>query len=62
MTNFVEQLQESIYKGFIDEAHGKSTRYKPQLLINNSKNNDTILYSILEELKHSEDFFFSVHL
>ncbi|MFU8690799.1 DUF3427 domain-containing protein [Rossellomorea sp. FS2] len=60
MTNFVEQLQESIYKGFIDEAHGKSTRYKPQLLINNSKNNDTILYSILEELKHSEDFFFSV--
>ncbi len=60
MANFVENLTDSIYKGFIDQAHGKSTRYKPQLLINNAKSNKNILSTILEELGHCEDFFFSV--
>ncbi|NMH68023.1 DEAD/DEAH box helicase [Bacillus sp. RO3] len=60
MANFVENLTDSIYKGFINHAHGKSTRYKPQLLINNAKYNKNILSTILEELSHCEDFFFSV--
>ncbi|MCP3742012.1 DUF3427 domain-containing protein [Rossellomorea sp. BNER] len=60
MANFVENLQDSIYKGFIDHSHGKSTRYKPQLLINNANENKNILSTLLEELNHCEDFLFSV--
>ncbi|MGG4169250.1 DEAD/DEAH box helicase [Rossellomorea vietnamensis] len=60
MANFVENLTDSIYKGFIDHSHGKSTQYKPQLLINNAKYNKNVLSTILEELSHCEDFFFSV--
>jgi superfamily II DNA or RNA helicase/HKD family nuclease len=60
MVNFVENLTDSIYKGFIDHAHSRSTRYKPQLLINNAKYNKNILSTLLEELSHCEDFFFSV--
>jgi superfamily II DNA or RNA helicase/HKD family nuclease len=60
MVNFVENLTDSIYKGFIDHEHGRSTRYKPQLLINNAKYNKNILSTLLEELSHCVDFFFSV--
>ncbi|TYS61977.1 DEAD/DEAH box helicase [Bacillus infantis] len=58
--NFVKNLQDSIYKGFIDQAHGKSTKYKPKLLINNAQNKENVLASLLEELTHCKDFFFSV--
>ncbi len=60
MVSIVENLQDSIYKGFIDQAYGKSTRYKPKLLINNANKNENILSTLLEELSHCEDFFFSV--
>ncbi|WP_214482849.1 DEAD/DEAH box helicase [Bacillus sp. SM2101] len=60
MVSFVQHLQDSIYQGFIDHAHGKSTRYKPQLLINNTTKNESILSTFLEELNRCEDFFFSV--
>ncbi|WP_456272426.1 DUF3427 domain-containing protein [Bacillus sp. AK031] len=58
--DFVKNLQDSIYRGFIDHAHGKSTQYKPKLLINNTQNKENVLASLVEELTHCKDFFFSV--
>ncbi len=60
MVNLVENLKESLYKGFIDHSHSKSASYKPKLLVNNSKKNENVLTSLLEELENCKDFIFSV--
>lgn len=60
MLNLVENLKESLYKGFIDQSHSKSASYKPKLLVNNSKKNENVLTSLLEELENCKDFIFSV--
>ncbi len=58
--NFLQNLEDSLYKGFIDQDKSSSERYKPTLLINNAKTNEHVLNSLVEELDHCESFIFSV--
>ena len=58
--NFLQNLEDSIYKGFIDQTKPSGERFKPTLLINNSKTNENVLNSITEELDSCESFLFSV--
>lgn len=58
--NFLQNLEESLYKGFIDQARPSGERFKPALLINNTKTNETVLNSITEELDGCQSFLFSV--
>ncbi|MTD32017.1 DUF3427 domain-containing protein [Planomicrobium sp. YIM 101495] len=58
--NFLQNLQDSLYKGFVDQTKPSSERYKPTLLINNAKTNEHVLNSLVEELEHCESFIFSV--
>ncbi|OES44798.1 DUF3427 domain-containing protein [Domibacillus iocasae] len=60
MENFIENLQGSLYKGFINQNELKPGNFKPQLLINNAKQNENVLTTILEELDKSQSFLFSV--
>lgn len=60
MENFIENLQGSLYKGFINQNELKPGNFKPQLLINNAKRNENVLTTILEELDKSQSFLFSV--
>lgn len=58
--NFLQNLEDSIYKGFIDQTKPSGERFKPTLLINNTKTNETVLNSITEELDSCQSFLFSV--
>ncbi|MUV37642.1 Type I site-specific deoxyribonuclease [Lentibacillus sp. JNUCC-1] len=49
-----------MHKGFIDRHYGKMDTYKPRLLINNAKENEDVLTSLVEELDHCNAFIFSV--
>jgi superfamily II DNA or RNA helicase/HKD family nuclease len=60
MGNFIQNLEASLHKGFIDQKHSKSGSYRPRLLVNNTKQNENVLTSLLEELEVSESFLFSV--
>ncbi|WP_046175964.1 DUF3427 domain-containing protein [Domibacillus indicus] len=60
MGNFIENLQGSLYKGFINQHEAKPGNFKPQLLINNGKQSENVLTTILEELDKSYSFLFSV--
>ncbi|MFD1861474.1 DUF3427 domain-containing protein [Planococcus chinensis] len=56
--NVLQNLQESLYKGFIDQAQHSGERFKPTLLVNNASEN--VLNTLLEELDHCQSFLFSV--
>ncbi|ANU09686.1 NgoFVII family restriction endonuclease [Planococcus antarcticus DSM 14505] len=58
--NFLQNLEDSLYKGFIDQAKPSGERFKPTLLVNNTKTNETVLNSITEELGSCQSFLFSV--
>ena len=60
MGDFIRQLESSLQKGFVNKDHNQSGSYKPELLVNSSKNNTTVLSSIQDELRHCEQFLFSV--
>ncbi|MBD3107499.1 DEAD/DEAH box helicase [Bacillus sp. AGMB 02131] len=60
MGNFIEKLEASLYKGFIDQSFHKSGNFKPELLLNDVKNNENVLNTLLEELDHCQSFIFSV--
>ncbi|WP_043932505.1 DUF3427 domain-containing protein [Bacillus sp. EB01] len=60
MSSFVKSLEESLYKGFIDQKLMKSESYKPKLLVNNSKNKENVLNALIEELDLCSSFLFSV--
>ncbi|RBW69695.1 DUF3427 domain-containing protein [Bacillus taeanensis] len=60
MTNFLQNLEASLHKGFINKDFSRYGSYKPKLLINNNKQNENVLNSLLEELDHCQDFIFSV--
>ena len=60
MGNFIQNLTTSLHEGFINKNQSSSGSFKPELLINNSKKNDTVLNTLQEELETSEDFLFSV--
>jgi superfamily II DNA or RNA helicase/HKD family nuclease len=60
MQNFIQDLEGSLYKGFVDQNTNKSGRYKPRLLVNNVKQNENVLTSLQEELENCKYFIFSV--
>ncbi|MGP1906854.1 DUF3427 domain-containing protein [Metabacillus sp. JX24] len=60
MSNLVENLTASLYKGFIDQKHTRSGNFRPELLVNNTQKNENVLNAVLEELEKSIDFIFSV--
>jgi superfamily II DNA or RNA helicase len=60
MGTFIQNLEASLYKGFIDQKYTKFGNYKPKLLVNNTEKSENVLNSLLEELENSESFLFSV--
>ncbi|MBD1222140.1 DUF3427 domain-containing protein [Virgibacillus halodenitrificans] len=60
MESFLRNLEDSLRKGFIDQSHGRSETYKPRLLVNNMKQNEDVLTSLVEELDSCNSFIFSV--
>lgn len=60
MSEFIRNLEESLQKGFINQNFITPGSYKPQLLVNNSEENENILSTLLDELEHCNAFLFSV--
>jgi len=60
MEEFMQNLEKSLYKGFINKEHANFGTYKPKLLVNDKKKNEYVLTSIQEELSHCTSFTFSV--
>ncbi|WP_284140507.1 DEAD/DEAH box helicase [Virgibacillus sp. LDC-1] len=60
MESLLRNLEDSLRKGFINKHYGKSETYKPKLLINNTKENEDVLSSIVEEMTSCNSFIFSV--
>ncbi|MFJ7935266.1 DUF3427 domain-containing protein [Sporosarcina sp. NPDC096371] len=60
MQGFIRNLTSSLHEGFIDKDQSHSGSFKPELLINNVKENNNVLNTLQEELGSSEDFLFSV--
>ena len=60
MQNLIQNLEASLRKGFIDQNYSTSGNYKPKLLVNNTKKNENVLTSLLEELDNCKSFIFSV--
>lgn len=60
IVNFIQKLEESLHKGFIDQKHSNNGNFAPKLLVNNTKNNENVISTILEELNHCKSFYFSV--
>ncbi|WP_409305903.1 DUF3427 domain-containing protein [Peribacillus sp. SCS-155] len=60
MANFIENLQASLHKGFIDHTSSYYGSYKPKLLINNVQKNENVLNALLDELDVCQSFIFSV--
>lgn len=52
------KIQDSLYKGFIDQYKSTSGTFKPKLLSN--RNQDNVLNTILQEMNSCETFLFSV--
>ncbi|MBP1970207.1 superfamily II DNA or RNA helicase/HKD family nuclease [Virgibacillus natechei] len=60
MENFIQNLEASLHKGFIDQKYKESSRFSPKLLVNDTKQNENVLNPLLEELETSKSFIFSV--
>ena len=60
MGEFIRDLETSLYKGFIDHRHNSNGNFKPQLLVNHAKGNETVLTPLLDELENCNSFIFSV--
>ncbi|MDD6808096.1 MAG: DUF3427 domain-containing protein [Oscillospiraceae bacterium] len=58
--NVAEQLLDGIKYGFLDSSVNAEDHYKPALLVNDYKQGEKVLTSIEYELKHCDEFFFSV--
>lgn len=56
----VRQLQESLYRGFIDQNSYERSPYAPKLLMNDKQKHEEVLATLVHELQRCESFFFSV--
>lgn len=54
----IRKIENSLYKGFIDQNKPVSAQFKPKLLTN--KHHETVLSTFLQELKTCKTFIFSV--
>ena len=62
MTNFLENLQQSLFTGFIDKNSKSLENLQPKILINDKLLEKKILSSIIDNLIECESFTFSVAL
>ena len=53
-------LEQALRTGFIDHQFISLQKYRPQLLLNNHKQGEKVLTSLIQELKTCEAFYFSV--
>ena len=60
MTNFLENLQQSLFTGFIDKNSQSFENLQPKILINDKNLEKKILSSIIDNLIECESFTFSV--
>ncbi|MDM5332134.1 DEAD/DEAH box helicase [Ureibacillus composti] len=58
MEQLIRKIENSLHKGFIDQNKPVSAQFKPKLLTN--KNHESVLSSLLQELKTCNTFTFSV--
>lgn len=58
MEQLIRKIESSLYKGFIDQNKPVSAQFKPKLLTN--KNHESVLSTLLQELKTCNTFTFSV--
>lgn len=58
LEQLIRKLENSLHKGFIDQTKPVSAQFKPKLLTN--KNHESVLASLLQELKTCTTFTFSV--
>ncbi|ATP38864.1 NgoFVII family restriction endonuclease [Solibacillus sp. R5-41] len=58
MEQLIQKLENSLYKGFIDQNKAVSSQFKPKLLSNQAHEN--VLSSLLQEMKTCKAFTFSV--
>lgn len=54
----LKKIENSLYKGFIDKNKPVTAQFKPKLLTN--KKQETVLSTLLQELKTCKTFYFSV--
>lgn len=60
MCELINQISNGLYKGFIDKFYPYGDQFKPQLLVNDRRRKMDVLSSIIEELRNSQSFMFSV--
>ena len=60
ITNFLENLQNSINTGFIDSEIESFENLQPKILINDKTAEKKILSSIIDNLLHCKEFTFTV--
>lgn len=60
MDTFIQNLETSLHRGFIDRNQSQAGNFLPRLLVNNYKENESVLTTLVEELTHCESFMFSV--
>lgn len=60
MDYMVDDLKNALHAGFIHYDSNYNEKFKPQLLTNNSKKNETVLDTLVEELENCVEFSFSV--
>ena len=58
MEQLIRKIEDSLHKGFIDQTKPVSAQFKPKLLSN--KSHETVLSTLLQELKTCQTFTFSV--
>lgn len=58
MEQLIQKLENSLYKGFIDQNKAVSSQFRPKLLSN--KAHENVLSSLLQEMKTCKTFTFSV--
>ncbi len=58
MEQLIHKIEQSFYKGFIDQDRAVPTQFKPKLLTN--KTHENVLSTLLQELKTCKTFTFSV--
>jgi superfamily II DNA or RNA helicase/HKD family nuclease len=60
MSDFLKQLSESLYTGFIDINRPSKPNFVPQILVNNKEEGKKVLTTIENELLVCDNFWFSV--
>ena len=60
MSELINHVSDGLHKGFIDRHYPYGDQFKPKLLVNDRKRKLDVLSTIVDELKSSQGFMFSV--